>query len=741
MEADQALEELAASHGVELSYRDSFGQEQRANSESVVAVLRCLGAELEDVGGAVAALEARREQLRRRRLMPFNVFWQGEEPRLFVGQEPGERLRYELEVHWEAGGSLAFAFDSDALQAGSCPDGLQSGGWVDLRQAASQFPSGEHQLRLRVSGPSGSSADSTVACLVVAPVQAWAPPPPQRQWGVFAPTYALRGKAHLGVADLADLGDLVDWVGERGGHMVGTLPLLPQFLDGLIETSPYSPVSRLFWNEFYLDVTALPELACCREAQQRIAASGPAIERLRQLPQVDYLAAAPLKRRILELLCECFYAAGGGESADYQQFVQTGRVASYAQFRAAVERTKQPFESWAEPQRSGRLSTADYDSQRCRYHLYCQFRMAQQMRRLGQRARGLGLGLYLDLPVGVHSAGYDLWAEPQTFLLGCSAGAPPDVVFRGGQDWGLAPLSPSGLRQSGYAYFRDVIRHHLSCAGALRIDHVMGLQRIYCIPRGMDARSGVYVGYNSQELLALLTLESARHGATLVGEDLGTVPAGLPETLNRHQIRRMHVVECALDGGTLYWGSLTASAVASLNTHDIMPFAGWLHAADIAQREGAGQQTHQSAEEERERRRGVVAALGFQLADEGFLSREAADALEQRAAEMVRSSEQVAPHTAAAAADVDPLVGALLLALLQKLGRSDAPLVVANLEDLWLEREPQNTPGTDSGCNNWQGKARASVQQLGAEAWASRALARLAAARVESAAAVRVAAD
>jgi 4-alpha-glucanotransferase len=728
MNASAALDELAASYGVYTQYRDSFGHEHQASAEALVAVLSCLGASVQRLEDATSALAERRARQAAQVLAPFTVFWEGQPQRLFVGGLPQSNDRFALELQHEAGQIQRFEGRFDELEWGQGEEGRGHGAWIDLERLgawAGGSSLGQHQVRL---SSAAIGADPLSGSVLVAPERAWVPEQP-RQWGVFVPTYALRGRG-LGVADVSDLHELVGWVGARRGHMIGTLPLLAQFLDELYEPSPYSPVSRLFWNEFYLDVQALPEWGECARARERAAEPGVQAEvaRLSSANRVDYRHAAALKRQVLELLAATFYAGNGPRSSEFLEFTKSGSALRYAQFRAVVERERTRFEQWPERLQRGQVQPTDYDESACRYHLYCQFRMAQQMRRLGGSARELGLGLYLDLPVGVHSAGYDLWAERDAFLLGCCAGAPPDVVFRGGQNWGLAPLSPEGLRAQSYRYFRDVIRHHLGCAGALRIDHVMGMQRIFCIPYGMDARSGVYVGYRPEEFFAVLTLESVRHRAELIGEDLGTVPPGLPESLARHQIRRMHVVECAIDGGTLYWGSLTPSAVASVNTHDIMPFAAWFFARDIAQRVAGGQDA-EAARSEAERRATVIAQLAWQLVEEGYLPKDLAEPVGARARAALTEAPNFEAIGGLEAAASEPEIAALFGALLEKLGKSAAPLVVVNLEDTWLETRPQNTPGTDSSCANWENKARLSVKSLEPGTWPVEVLTRLAQAR------------
>jgi 4-alpha-glucanotransferase len=287
-------------------------------------------------------------------------------------------------------------------------------------------------------------------------------------------------------------------------------------------------------------------------------------------------------------------------------------------------------------------------------------------------------------------------------------------VFTGGQNWGTAPLSPEGGRRQGYRYLRRVMQHHLSCAGALRIDHVMGLQRIFCIADGLESSRGVYVSYPSHELFALLTIESHRHRTMLVGEDLGTVPAEIPEALESRRIRRMHVLEYALAGHQLAFDSLTANAVASINTHDLVPFAGWCAGRDIELRRQAGQLDEPGEHNERNGRAWVLGQLEHHLREHGaLLGGDAADEVDGEGASSSR-------------------VVRLLGGVLECYGLSASPLVMVSLEDLWLEQLPQNVPGTSSEAGNWRRRMQADLEDLAALPNVTRLIERLCEARARA---------
>jgi hypothetical protein len=234
---------------------------------------------------------------------------------------------------------------------------------------------------------------------------------------------------------------------------------------------------------------------------------------------VDYGRQMALKRAVLEKLAHAFHVGGGALHPEFEAFVERHpRLQDYAAFRATIERRDTTWHEWPGRLRAGTLKKGDYDERNKRYHVYVQWLAENQAAEIAESSTGL----YLDLPLGVHPDGYDVWKERDTFLEGCAAGAPPDPVFTRGQNWGLTPLHPERARATGYGYLADCLRHQLHLAGALRIDHVMSFHRLFCIPEGMSAEDGVYVTYRPEELWAVATLESRRHQSMLVGEDLGS---------------------------------------------------------------------------------------------------------------------------------------------------------------------------------------------------------------------------
>ncbi|MDR7426066.1 MAG: 4-alpha-glucanotransferase [Armatimonadota bacterium] len=677
MTQEAMLRSLAALYGVQTVYFDVYGRRQRASVESLLAVLRALGAPLEGLRDVPEALRAVREAHRQAGCEPVAVAWDGRLRGVELRLPAVDSPPLDCRLHLQDGKSITWRTSAGRLR----PQGeAQIGEGRNLLfrlPMPGRLPPGYHQLVVRA----GRRRWETM--LICAPRRAYLPAPEgpaAHTWGVFLPLYALRSRRSWGTGDFTDLEALLDWVGGLGGGVVATLPLLAAFLDEPCEPSPYVPASRLFWNELYLDPARSPDLPGCPEAQELLgsAAHRRELARLRKAPLVDYRAAMRVKRPVLEALTRSVFREPSARRDALFSFV-TARphLEDYARFRAVGERLRCPWPAWPPRLRQGNVQQGDYDEDARRYHLYVQWLAHEQLSALAGQARQRGSGLYLDLPLGVHPDGYDVWREREVFARGVSGGAPPDAFFTRGQDWGFPPLHPQRLRAQRYRYFIQVIRHHLEHAGVLRLDHIMALHRLFWVPQGMEARQGVYVTYPAEELYAILTLESHRHRAVIVGEDLGTVPPQVRRAMHRHGLVRMYVVQYeARPDAARPLGKVTEDFLAELNTHDMPPFAAFWQGLDIRERQ----------------------ALGLLDAAAARVERRERQRLRQAIVTFLRARRWLEARSAGAAG--------VLRALLAYLAAGPARIVVLNLEDLWLERRPQNVPGTGSERPNWRRKAR-----------------------------------
>jgi 4-alpha-glucanotransferase len=338
----------------------------------------------------------------------------------------------------------------------------------------------------------------------------------------------------------------------------------------------------------------------------------------------------------------------------------------YARFRGAQARLGRNWRAWPSQARAGRLEPDHVDSEVERFHLVAQTLVRRQLHDLRQRLERDGFRLGLDLAVGVHPDGYDPWSRQTLFADGMSVGAPPDAGFPSGQDWGFAPVLPEASRREGHRYLAASIGLQAGLAGVLRVDHIMAWTRLYWIPHGFGLHEGTYVSYPAEELFAILTLASDCNRCEVVGENLGTVPREIDEALPRHRIWGMYLAQFQASKGPDVTPP-AANDMALVGTHDTPTFAGWLTGNDIAERVRYGLLAQQAAPGVREERS--------------------------------RATQRLAKRLGRRVEEPD----AFLAELLEWLGRSDSPLVVPWLEDLWLENHAVNLPGTRSQARpNWQ---------------------------------------
>jgi 4-alpha-glucanotransferase len=661
------LRALAELYGVQTSYLGADKTTHTSDDDVVSAVLRALGAALDGTKDVAHALRERRLALAHQVIEPVIALRPGV-PRSFsitlpesvisddawltLELEDGTAKRERLATHAHAGRSSEI--DSQRFSHYRI-DFDEDLGW--------SVPFGYHFLRLDFPG---AQTNESVSSLIISAPRC---PTPRRGWGVFMPLHAIRTGADWGVGSYGDLEALGQWVGAAGGSFLGGLPLYPAFLDPPADPSPYRPVSRLAYNELYIDPESLPELSRSLEARERLRSAGvrARIEAAHRSPMVDYDEVARLRREILEPMAAAMSESSGPRRQEFDTFVaDRPELLAYAKFRASGERLGRKNIVASE-----RLALDDNDTALA-YHLYCQFAACEQLERAAAT-----LPLYADLPVGVHPEGFDPYWSPQSFVTDVNGGAPPDLFFSGGQDWGFSPLHPEKMREDGYRYFIAVLARALRHASYLRVDHVMGLERLYAIPSGADASHGAYVSYHGDEMHALVSLEAYRAGSVVIGEDLGTVPDELRERMSDEGMLRSWVFEFE---STLKdpLPELPADALATLATHDTPRFSTFLWGGDIDEAEKAGRFSPADADERRDERTRYRDALFSAL----------------------NVSELAEPE----------LTGEARRRCLSHVSASAVELLMIDLEELWDEAEPQNRPGTSTG--NWSRRAALTLEEI-----------------------------
>lgn len=483
---------------------------------------------------------------------------------------------------------------------------LRGSGVLEL---PTRSPYGYHRITVRVAGGAASGTRAAEQSYIVVPsscvtpamrFQARAGSPRSRALGVVANLYSLRREHDWGVGDFGTLTQLVEWAGARGTDFVGVNPMHALFNRGW-DVSPYSPVSRLFRNPIYIDVDAVPELPHSQEARALLNAPAArhALRVARESTLVDYDRVIALKLRILTELHQAFRRGRNtARTRDYEAFIRAREpeLTRFAIWMVIAEDSGIPdWRQWPEPLRDpdGSAVTAFVESHadRVDFHRWVQFEAHRQLHDVAARARALGLrvGVYQDLAIGSSPGGSDTWAFPDLFLTGATVGAPPDPLATEGQNWGLPPINPRALREQGYRYWIQLLRRAFEHAGALRIDHVMGLFRLFLIPDGASGREGAYVRFPSEDLLGILALESTRHDAIVVGEDLGTVPPEVPRALRRWGILSSKVLYFERTArGFRPPSAYPVLSLATANTHDMPTLAGFWSGRDIALRERVG---------------------------------------------------------------------------------------------------------------------------------------------------------
>jgi 4-alpha-glucanotransferase len=416
-----------------------------------------------------------------------------------------------------------------------------------------------------------------------------------RSWIVAVQLYGVRSSRNWGMGDFTDLEGLIELAAALGAGGVGLNPLHALFDDRPADCSPYSPNSRLFLNALYIDVEKLPEFS-----RGALGIGSAAIDRLRRSDIVDYVAVAELKWQALRSAFATFKANPRTERrAAFTTFrAEQGLLLSrFACFEALRHKFNKPWWEWPEQwQHPDDAACAKFragpEAAEMEFVEFVQWCADQQLQSCQQLAKRLGMqvGLYLDVAVGVQSDGFDAWNEQVAISRHLAVGAPPDPLNTAGQNWGLAGFNAAGLEVQSFEPFRDMLRASMRHAGAIRLDHVLGLKRLYLVPHGFAANNGVYVQMPFDALLAVTALESTAQRCVVIGEDLGTVPEGFREQLASWGIWSYLVMMFERDDTGSFRGidHYAANALVTFNTHDLSTYAGWRCFSDLALKRSLG---------------------------------------------------------------------------------------------------------------------------------------------------------
>lgn len=524
-----------------------------------------------------------------------------------------------------------------------------------------------------------------------------------RVWGISLQLYELRSRRNWGIGDFADLATFCDIAAAAGADFVGLNPLHALFLAEPDRCSPFSPSSRRFLNPLYIAVDEVEGY----EPAGPVAAKA---RNLSALPTVDYRQVAALKITALrQIWSSDAWRAQTADAASFDLFCarrgETLRM--HALFEALSEEMVSRGdgsgwcewpEEYADPKSPAVAEFTRANTDEVRFQCWLQWLCETQLEKAAVIARGAGMriGLYLDFAVGEAPDGSATWTDRDAYVVGQSIGAPPDYFSAYGQDWGLTPISPETLERTGCAAFAEPIVASMRFAGALRIDHVMALERLFFVPEGRLPADGRYVDYPTDALMDVLASLSEEHGALVIGEDLGVVPEGFRQRMGERRILSYRIVYFEKSGERFKRAEeYPELAIACLSTHDLAPLRAWWRGDDIRLRSGIG---------------AIDAAMAVTQTQERAIERKSL-------VETLGQSGALAPEEANRYADAAakpgefPPVG-FAAAMHRFIALTPSRLVAARLADLTGDDRPTNLPGTVDAYPNWRFKCPVSIEDL-----------------------------
>jgi len=701
------IERLARLRGIGDAYHDYRGELRHFSLETKTSILRAMGCAVEDA--AALAAEVRRLEIERgRALLPPMAAAHGARAAIdlnIAARDFGASLRWT--VNLESGESR-----TGVLSSADCREvwrGEVEGSWVTRRrlELPVELPAGRHELEVKV----GAAAPSRCP-LLSAPEKCYEPDAIRRGrklWGVAVQLYTVRSRQNWGIGDFEDLQILIRWLAPRGAGFIGLNPLHALAPADPGRASPYSASNRHFLNVLYIALPAVPELGECAAARTRMSEPGFAarLRELRAAPRVDYGGVAALKLEILELLfgdfCERHLALESGRAGAFRGFAAAGGqpLQLHARFDALDRHLRSTcgsasgWLSWPaefrDPHSSASVRFAAEHARDVEFFVYLQWLAHEQLSAAQALARELGMpiGLYGDYAVGTHPSGSETWIDQAGFRLGAEIGAPPDPLALRGQGWGLPPPDPVVMQAQHLEGFVGLIRANMRHYGALRLDHVMSLFRLWWVAAGRSPVDGAYVHYPLDLLLSALALESVRSACVVVGEDLGVVPDEMRRAMPQFGLYHYKVLLFEKEGGRFRRPEeFVRQALATVTTHDMPTLRSFWEGRDIELRRELGlypsPQLEQDVRAARDRDREWLLAA---LAEQGL-----------------------APRSPAALGE--PFSLDLAHAIHLYLARSNAMLAAIQIEDLIGMADPVNVPGTDQEYPNWQRKLSESLEEL-----------------------------
>ncbi|MEH0389139.1 4-alpha-glucanotransferase [Vibrio mimicus] len=717
MNQDNALKQVAEMAKIADRYVSAWGSEAQVEDDTIRHLLASLGY---DTSSDEALLQSAEKKHKKDVVDPVLVVHQGAviEVPLYLGVSARES-EFDWRLQTEQGDVLEGYLQSQIVR-----DERAEGGPL-VFALPNDLPLGYHTLliaRKRRKVPYEMT-------LIVTPQACYKQPAlvqGKKLWGPSIQLYTLRTQHNWGMGDFGDLKQLVADIASRGGDFVGLNPIHALFPANPEGASPYSPSSRRWLNILYIDVSSVPEFALSAEAQQKVGSPEfqQRLQKVRDAHWVNYSEVAELKMSVLPLLFAEFKKRHLDKHSDrahaFLNFVEQGgesllHQAAFDALHAQLHAEDASVWGWPVfPEKYRRFDSAAVqkfiDEQKDLVHLYmylqwiadAQIHEAQSL----AEEKGMAVGLYRDLAVGVADSGSETWADQGNLLQDVSIGAPPDVLGPLGQNWGLPPLNPQVLQATAYDAYIKLLRANMKHCGALRIDHVLGLLRLWWIPKGENATKGAYIYYPVKDMLAILALESHRHQCSVIGEDLGTVPDEIVELLRDagvHSYKVFFFETSKEDGGYVSPAHYAEQSMAALCTHDMPTLRGFWHCDDLKMGREIGlypdeEQLQGLFDDRLKSKQGILDSVAWH----GYLP-----------AGVGRDATQV------------PMDSYLSEALQLHVAAGSSALLSVQLED-WLEMDkPVNIPGTVNEYPNWRRKLSMNLDEIFAREEVNRIAARL----------------
>lgn len=688
-----ALDRLSRAAGITLEWWDEQGGRHSVPDATKRAILSAMGFAADSTGQATESLARLSDEFDRRPL-PHSLVCRVGEPLTCVVRTDPASSDGPMAIRVEAENGATHMLSAEAI--------VGSPSWRECADGRTVL---ERIVRLPALGPglhrlSLADRPEISASLAVVPPACHIPDALKggaRRFGISAQLYGLRRTGDQGIGDFSTLAELAERSAAVGAATVGINPFHALFPADRERASPYHPSDRRFLDPIYLDIAALDGLP----GGMNVATDAAQIDVLAARDTVDYPRVWAVKHAALERYFGAFDSLAATEPnnpliSTFRIFVAKGgeTLRHFAVHEALAEsRGGEAWPQWptemSDPSSAAVADFAGRHSERVRFHMFLQFLSDRQFEAAAMRAKAAGLacGFYRDLAVGAAPDGAEVWSCRGDYAHGISIGAPPDRFSASGQVWNLPPPDPLAWRRSGYRAFRELILANMRHAGALRIDHVMALTRLFWIPDGAKSADGAYVSYPLDDLIGHLALASDRRSCMVVGEDLGTVPEGLREKLGAADILSYRVLWFERDGLAFKPPSTyPAKAVACATTHDLPTLAGWWSGADIAERHALGHFTDEVAARTHEERRAEKAILAQALREAGLL----ADIPDLEA----------------------PLRVGFAVAVIVWLAEGPSSLVLAQIDDLAGETVATNLPGTDRERPNWRRRIGVNLEAL-----------------------------